>query len=837
MRDITFDGRGELPEPGGEAEALLDAQGRVAAWGPGAEALLGHPAREVLGRPADGLLHDPAEAAHLVRRWAEGDRQGPLVLRRRDGEPVEVQVWVRSLTATDGGQRWLVQAAGAEAYRTFELGRALLQGLFTDIPFHIDLFDTRQRFVAQNLAQRRAGVFKDAEYSGHTMREMAPPGLLDIDALEERQRRVLETGEALLDTEVVGHPVPGSPDDYVWSESILPLRDPSGTVIALAHVVSDVTQRVRSRERLVLANEAGARIGTTLDLWQTARELAEVAVPWFADSCHVDLLDSVFSDTDDTDDTDGRDSGDSGDSGGGASGGDGADGREPADDARPRHPLLRRAASDGVTAGDTATGGAQAVRVGDLDTAAAAPGSPFLHALAKGESVLLADERPRSVAADPRRAPGAGPDVHSWLLVPMLARGVALGTAVFMRSRGPRRFEPEDVLLAEQIVTRTAVCVDNASRYHRERTTARTLRRSLLPQRLPSPSAVRTASRYLPASEHTGLGGDWFDVIPLSGARVALVVGDVVGHGLQSAVTMGRLRGAVRTLADLDLSPVELLAHLDDQMNRFLDERGDEASLVTGATCLYAVYDPVSRLCQLARAGHPPPAVVSAGGAVDFVDLPGGPPLGLGGVVFEEHEIALADGDLLVLYTDGLLESRVQDFDTGLRRMRATLSRTPASAAPQDVCDTLITGLLPPGHQDDVAVLVARMSGLAPDAHVTWEIDAQERMVGRARELTARQLARWGLAEESFTTELIVSELVTNALRYGGAPITLRLIRDRSLICEVSDGSSTSPHVRHARDTDEGGRGLYLIAQLAQSWGTRYNPRGKTIWAEQSLPV
>ncbi|MER5796047.1 SpoIIE family protein phosphatase [Streptomyces sp. NPDC001980] len=812
MRDITFDGRGELPEPGGEAEALLDAQGRVAAWGPGAEALLGHPAREVLGRRADDLLHDPAEAAHVVRRWAEGVREGPLVLRRRDGEPVEVEVWVRSLTAADGEQRWLVQAAGAEAYRTFEFGRALLQGLFTDIPFHIDLFDTRQRFIAQNLAQRRAGVFRDAQYSGHTMREMAPPGLLDIDALEERQRRVLETGEALIDTEVVGHPVPGSPNDYVWSESILPLRDPSGTVIALAHVVSDVTHRVRSRERLVLANEAGSRIGTTLDLWQTARELAEVAVPWFADACHVDLLDSVFSDTDE------------------------GDGREPADDARPRHPLLRRAASDGAAAEDTGTGGARAVRVGDLDTLATAPGSPFLDALAMGESVLLADEQLRPVTADPRRAPGAGPDVHSWLLVPMLARGVALGTAVFMRSRSPRRFEPEDVRLAEQIVTRTAVCVDNASRYHRERTTARTLRRSLLPQRLPSPSAVRTASRYLPASEHTGLGGDWFDVIPLSGARVALVVGDVVGHGLQSAVTMGRLRGAVRTLADLDLSPVELLAHLDDQMNRFLDERGDEVSLVTGATCLYAVYDPVSRLCQLTRAGHPPPAVVSADGAVDFVDLPGGPPLGLGGVVFEEREIALADGDLLVLYTDGLLESRAQDFDTGLRRMRATLSRTPASAAPQEVCDTLVSELLPPGHQDDVAVLVARMTGLAADSHVCWEIEAQEQMVGRARELTARQLARWGLAEESFTTELIVSELVTNALRYGGAPITLRLIRDRSLICEVSDGSSTSPHVRRARDTDEGGRGLYLITQLAQNWGTRYNARGKTIWAEQSLP-
>ncbi|MEU6256248.1 SpoIIE family protein phosphatase [Streptomyces sp. NPDC047043] len=806
MRDITFRGVGELPDPGGEAETLLDALGRVVAWGPGAQAMLGYSDNEVLGRRAAVLLHDPTAVADVFRRWDEGLRRGLLVLRRRDGELVEAEVWVRPLTAVNGERQWLVQAVRTEVFRTYELGRALLKALFTETPFHIDLFDTQGRFVAQNLTERRAGVFRDTSYTGHTMREMAPPGLMDFDALEARQRQVLETGEALVGTEVVGHAVPGSPREFVWSESVLPLKDPSGTVIALGHVVSDVTQRVRSRERLVLANEAGTRIGTTLDLWQTARELAEVAVPGLADTCHVNLLDSVFSD------------------------------EELSDDGQPRVRLLRRAAC--VDAADNlGSGGAGTVPVGDLDAAATAPSSLFLDAMAKGESVLLMDEQLGSCPDVVIPGPPAhgGPDVHSWLLVPMLARGVALGTAVFMRSGNPRRFEADDVLLAEQIVTRTAVCVDNASRYHRERTTARTLRRSLLPQRLPSPSAVRTASRYLPASEHTGLGGDWFDVIPLSGARVALVVGDVVGHDLQAAVTMGRVRGAVRTLADLDLSPAELLTHLDDQMNRFLDERGDEASLVTGATCLYAVYDPVSRRCRLARAGHPPPAVVSANGPADFVDLPGGPPLGLGGVVFEEHEITLGDGDLMVLCTDGLLESRTQDLDTGLRRMHDALSHSPASATPEEVCDTLIRDLLPPDHQDDVALLVARTTGLPPDSHVTWDIEMQDRMVGRARDLTARQLALWGLEEQSFTTELIVSELVTNAMRYGGEPITLRLIRDRSLICEVSDGSSTSPHVRRAQDTDEGGRGLYLIAQLAQNWGTRYGERGKTIWAEQPL--
>ncbi|MDH6622572.1 anti-sigma regulatory factor (Ser/Thr protein kinase) [Streptomyces sp. LBL] len=252
-------------------------------------------------------------------------------------------------------------------------------------------------------------------------------------------------------------------------------------------------------------------------------------------------------------------------------------------------------------------------------------------------------------------------------------------------------------------------------------------------------------------------------------------------------------------------------------MDRFLDERGDEGSLVTGANCLYVVYDPVSRRCRMARAGHLPPAVVSMDGGVDFIDLPGGPLPGVGGVVFEECEITLSDGDLLVLYTDGLLESPAQDLDTGLRRMRDTLSRTLPSVTPQEVCDTLIRELLPPGRQDDVAVLAARMSGLDMDCHVTWDIMAQDDMVGQARELTARQLACWGLEEESFTTELIVSELVTNAMRHGGEPITLRLIRDDNLICEVSDSSSTSPHVRRAQDTDEGGRGLYLVTQLTRN--------------------
>jgi serine phosphatase RsbU (regulator of sigma subunit) len=808
MRENT-DG---LPEPAGEADALVDAGGIVVGWSPGARRMLGHPADEVLGRSGAGLLHNAADVEGLVRRCVADGGLGsePVVLRQHSGEPLEAQVWVRPLVSATGEHQWLVQAAGAETVRTYEFSRALLKGLFTDSPFYIDIFDPQLRFVAQNMrAQRRAGVFWETENAGHTMRELAPPGIMDMDAFEARQRQVLESGEALIDTEVVGNVVPGSVNpEYVWSESILPLRAPSGEVIALAHTVSDTTRQARARERLALANDASTRIGTTLDVGHTAQELADVAVPRFADVCCVDLLDTV------------------------------SDGDEPLSGRSPESMVLRRAAYRG----DGDADGLGAVAVGEVDVLATAPGSPFVEALTRGEPVLLTgDELFALAAVEPRRrAPSAQgpPQVGSLLLAPMFARGIALGTAVFVRSRNPFPFEADDVLLAQEFVTRAAVCVDNASRYSRERTTALTLQRSLLPQHLPTPSAVRAASRYLPASGHSRLGGDWFDVIPLSGARVALVVGDVVGHDLQSAVTMGRLRTAVRTLAELDLAPDELLTHLDDQMNRFLDERGEEgarAGEAAGATCLYAVYDPVSRRCVLARAGHPPPAVMSVEGRVGFVDLPGGPPLGLGGVVFEAGEIKLEDGDLLVLYTDGLVESREQRLDDGLGRMRDTLSRTLASTDPEEVCDSLVRDLLPAHPQDDVALLVARMRGLAPDRHVMWHIESDGELVSWAREQTQDQLTRWGLEEEVFAAELVVSELVTNAIRYGGAPITLQLIRADNLICEVSDASSTSPHVRQARETDEGGRGLYMITQLTRGWGTRYGVRGKTIWAELAL--
>ncbi|MFB7669124.1 SpoIIE family protein phosphatase [Kitasatospora sp. NPDC056138] len=377
----------------------------------------------------------------------------------------------------------------------------------------------------------------------------------------------------------------------------------------------------------------------------------------------------------------------------------------------------------------------------------------------------------------------------------------------------------------------------------REHTAALRLQRSLLPQHLPPQTAVESASRYVPADSRSGVGGDWFDVIPLSGTRVGLVVGDVLGHGLHAAATMGRLRTSVRVLARLDLAPDELLSRLDDVVEQAAMEEDnlpgrsgskppdDEAH---GVTCLYAVYDPLTGQCSMARAGHSPPAIARPdGGGVGCPELPPGPPLGLGGLPFRSTDLPLPSGSLIALFTDGLVQTADHDAETGLRLLTGILAQHGRPL--EELCDRAMAALLPGPVDDDAALLLIRTRRLDEHQVAVWELDADPAAVAGARTATTRQLHAWGLEDLSFTTELIVSELVTNAIRYAGGPIHVRLIRDRSLICEVSDTGHTTPHLRHAESDDEGGRGLFIIAQMTQQWGTRYTPTGKTIWAEQDL--
>ncbi|MZE71306.1 SpoIIE family protein phosphatase, partial [Streptomyces sp. SID5789] len=430
--------------------------------------------------------------------------------------------------------------------------------------------------------------------------------------------------------------------------------------------------------------------------------------------------------------------------------------------------------------------------------------------------------------------------VCSLLSVPLRARGTTLGVAVAARTAPREPYAAEDAVLAEELVGRAAVSVDNARRFARERATALAIQRSLLPRGLPGQAAVEVAHRYLPTASAAGIGGDWFDVIPLSGTRVGLVVGDVVGHGIPSTATMGRLCTAVRTLADVDLPPDELLTHLDDLVThlaavRETDDGGEVAEL--GATCLYAVYDPVSRRLALAAAGHPAPAILLPDGTTRLVPVSAGPPLGVGGLPFEATELELPEGSVVALYTDGLVEDRERDRDVD----HATAELCRALAAPAHsldaLCDGVLKAVLPEEPADDVALLLARTRALGEDRIRTWDVHPDPAHVAATRRSVIEQLTEWGLDETAFVTELVVSELVTNAIRYGEPPIQLRLIRHTALICEVSDASSTSPHLRRAHAYDEGGRGLLLVAQLTQRWGSRQTDTGKTIWAEQPLPA
>ncbi|MFI9721831.1 SpoIIE family protein phosphatase [Streptomyces sp. NPDC052396] len=556
-----------------------------------------------------------------------------------------------------------------------------------------------------------------------------------------------------------------------------------------------------ARSRLRLLYEASVIIGTTLDIEQTAWELSQVASPGFTDYATVDLAEPVLR------------------------------GEEPAMGMglRGRQAVLRRVALTGPRDDHPL------YPAGDLVTFAAP--TPQATGFVSGRPVLVPDLGTDLGwrTQDPERTQAVlDYGFHSMITVPLRARGVLMGIANFWRTQGSPPFEDDDLSLAEELAARAAVCIDNARRFTREHALAVTLQHSLLPRDLPEQNALEVAYRYLPAQ--AGVGGDWFDVIPLPGARVALVVGDVVGHGLHAAATMGRLRTAVQNFSTLDLPPDELLGHLDELVARIDQEAAgvdEELPPVAGATCLYAIYDPTTGDCSMARAGHLLPALVRPGGSVEFPELPAGPPLGLGGLPFESLEFTVPEGSSLVLYTDGLVEDRERDIDTGLGLLTETLRQQGRS--PHDTCEAVLEALLPPRQTDDIALLVARTRVLASDHIAEWELPADPAVVGRARAEVTERLTQWGLMEAVFTTELILSELITNAIRHASGPIRVRLLRDRSLICEVADTSSTSPHLRHAAAEDEGGRGLFLVAQLADRWGTRYTAEGKIIWAELPL--
>ncbi|MFI8966412.1 SpoIIE family protein phosphatase [Streptomyces sp. NPDC053493] len=670
-------------EPGGLLDVLgvaavvLDAQGRIVLWSPQAETVLGYPAAEALGRPAVTLLVEERHqdlVLSLFDRVISGNTPwaGVFPVRHKDGRTVPVEFRNTRLEDDHGRLYALGLAADRATVRRVEQDLALSSRLVAHSPVGLAVLDLDLRFVLVNPALERIDGRPAAAHLGRTFGEAVPSP--DAEAVEAAFREVLETGVPVPDRSVRG-PVGADGEEPVWSMALYRLETRGRRVVGVAASVVDVTDQhraaraaARAKRRLAVIAHASEKVGTTLDLDLTAHELADLVVPEFADIAAVDVLEDILS--------------------GPHRGGTATQSSGPAVfralAVEAAYPTPARQAADPV--GTPARYGAER-----LVTRCARTGRPVLvEHVTDGDMARIARDPP--AAALLRQA-----GVHSYLAVPLRARGVVLGVLDLKRTRNSLPFDRDDVLLAGELAARAAVAIDNARWYRQQSQAALALQRHLLPHGPALLNGLEAAYRYQPASAAVEVGGDWFDAIPLADGKTALVVGDVMGSGINAAATMGQVRTAARTLAGLGLAPSVVLTHLD----RTVADLGEAM-----ATCVYAVYDPRRRSCRIANAGHPPPVHVPADGPARLVDLPTGAPLGVGGVPFETREIPFAAGDELVLYTDGLVETRDQDIDVRLAALTGLLDGP--SRPLEETCDLLLGALRGPDDHDDVALLIAR---------------------------------------------------------------------------------------------------------------------------------
>ncbi|UYQ66224.1 SpoIIE family protein phosphatase [Streptomyces peucetius] len=671
----------EPPRPTGLLDVLsvaavvVDADGRLVFWTPQAEELFGYTSEEALGKYAARLFIHPEHLQAVTRLFAEvletgRSWAGAFPIRHKDGSIRLTEFRNMRLLDDRGGVHALGIAADHNLLQRVETDLALCERLINQSPIGLALMDPDLRYLLVNPALERIDGIPAEDHIGRGLRETLP--FPDVDTVESALRQVLTTGNPLLDQYHVGRP-PADPDhEHAWSLSFYRLEDPGGRVLGAATSVVDVTERHRvaaeadrARRRLALIADASTRVGTTLEVERTAQELAEIATPELADVVAVDILDSALAC---------RRAG------------------RPDDGPELFRALALKAAHPTV-----------ALRAADPPGDLAAYDGDRLVTLCvhTGRPILVRHVGDRDLPRIARNAEAtsllARAGVHSYLAVPLIAHGEVLGALDLKRTRNPLPFEEDDVVLASELAGRAAVAIDNARWFQSVRNTALTLQRSLLPDHPPHHTGLEIASRYQPAQATSEVGGDWYDVIPLAGDRTALVVGDVMGNGIDAAATMGRLRTATCAYAELDLAPSALLQHLDKitcDLEHYI------------VTCIYAVYDPRTRECHMANAGHMPPALARQGHTPALLELPPGAPLGVGGIPFETTTAELSTGDLLVLYTDGLVETRHHPIDD---RLNLLLSFLDAPGRPlEEACDLLLHGLRHPDDHDDVALLVAR---------------------------------------------------------------------------------------------------------------------------------
>ncbi len=585
--------------------------------------------------------------------------------------------------------------------------------------------------------------------------------------------------------------------------TVHPMRagDANVAALALLRIPSPVAARFvdPALMRQTLLDGTFKRIGDSLDFDHVARELMSSLVPHFCNSGGVAVLESLIGDDEFPS--------------------HGPDGTQPL-----RRLAVANDAEDPAWEATFPIGEILRYPQGSAYVRCMDTGKPVMeNRIPAADAAKLADMWQRPPVAELLAD-------ASMLLLPLIAQGSTLGFFICVRKPGYRGFDAYDQEIGMEFASRAAMFIDNARRYNREHATALTLQRSLLPTGLSAPSSVDVRHRYLPGSKLIEVGGDWYESIALPGARVALVVGDVAGHGVRAAVTMGRLRTAIHTLARLELPPAESLQQLDELMHT-LGEREPHF-----ATCAYAIFDAVSGNIEVAVAGHLPPLLVRPDGSNEYLDVAPAPPLGVGEGPIESRQFAVEDGSMFLLYTDGLVENRTRDIDDGLGRLQKIFSESAPDRSLEDLCKAMLDGVYADYQRDDIAVLLARLSRIPADHHATWTLGRELTSVGQARSLIREPMERWGLEDMIPVTELLVSELVTNALRYSPGAVTLRIVREGALVCEVGDNSAALPRLRQASRDDENGRGLQVVSQFASRWGARRTNTGKVVWCEQPLP-
>ncbi|WP_406442872.1 SpoIIE family protein phosphatase [Streptomyces sp. NBC_00631] len=783
------------------AVVVVDREGRVSHWSTGARRLFGAAKEDAIGRsvldllPVSGAFPDDeitpygAYAAYDglgpdLESSLDGRLNFPAAGRARltvpDRDRADVLWWAYPLVGP-GNERLLVLAADAERLRRAERDEGIaVERIAPGFALHTD--------------------FPGAEQLARRLPEILPS--MSVDESARIVAQVLELGYPILEFSQNDR-VPVTPDWGVARRTErIARRERAARAAAqglpvpaeLADDEGEDLEYAAVRERLEFLNEVSGKIGTSLDLSRTIIEVSRAVVPRFTDVAGTYLREQVVA------------------------------GEEFPDGVPDTTTMWHRVALEHT---DEPGRWDDVVPVGEAMPFPAH--TPFFQCMTTGEPVLvprISEEMGHAIASQFEKR-----DIRplitgrSMLVVPLKARTVVLGFMILLRHPEREMFNDMDRVTGAELAARAGLVLDNARMYTYQESVAETLQDSMLPHIPPRMAGCDIATRYLPGTLLGRVGGDWFDSVKLPGARTALVVGDVMGHGLNSAAMMGQLRTAVQTMAAMDLPPAQLLRNLDDLAQRL----GDSYL----ATCLYAVYDPIESELHLANAGHIPPVLVRAvDGRSELLDLPTGAPIGVGGVAFQSLRVRVDPGDRLVMCTDGLVEMRGEDIGVGL----ATLCESAAhpAASMDDACDTIIRALnTRGGRKDDVALLMARLNGIEPEDVAEWRLALDPAEVRRARAVVREQLHDWGLARLADPAELMVSELVTNAVRHShGRPVQLRLIRGETLLCEVDDDDHTLPTLLSAEPGDEAGRGLRVVSTLAREWGTSRTAAGKTVWFE-----